>query len=550
MRFTVVRSLGLVAVAGLLSSCNPDRPFPTEGDLPALASSSAGTPAAPSSLAASAVSPGQIDLAWRDNSANESGFEVRGSSDGPNGSFTLWSTTPANTTATSFAGLGPSETYCFKVRAFVTKGKQLHYSAFSNASCATLSPAPSAPSGTGAKAVNSTSVGITWTDNSSNEEGFRVERAAGGCAATWVTAGATGANVTSFIDGGRVPDQVVCYRVRAFHGSSSSAPSIEATTVPPTAPTSLTVSRASAMPHRAIDLKWLDNSSAEDVYQIQRAPSAGGPYEAVRYVEVNSTTYRDTGLVSNTTYWYRVRAGRNTGFSDFSNEASATTDPAPAPAVPATPEAATAAPAGSAVATISWTDPSWDEDGFRVERSLDGGASWSVAGSTAIGVTSLYDHGQRSEVELCYRVTAFNAQGDSPPSNVDCTRLPAAPSDARFTTANSFFWKDNSGTETGYQIWYCNEAIGCDHLVSLPANSQSYEPSSVIPSGFYYLFATYDGGMSDEVLFVETSGEGIAWSASTRTNPHRATDIAPRVCVRQSGRDNVIVSLRRGGVSC
>ena len=520
MRF-VVRMVGVVAVTGLLSGCDADTPAgPETGDvlLAAIQPNNSVSSAAPSTLTSTAGQPGEIDLAWRDNSDNEAGFEVQRASGGPDAPFSPWTTTAPNTTATSVTGLGPSQTHCFKVRAFVTKGKQRQYTEFSNTSCATTlppsPPAPNPPSGTGATPVNSTSVAITWMDNSSDEEGFRVERAVGGCVATWVTAATTGANVTSFIDVGRVPDQAVCYRVRSFKGPSASAPSVEAATVPPAAPTNLTASRVSATPHRAIDLTWLDQSSAEDGFQIQRAETAGGPYQVVTYVGANSTTYRDTALAASTTYWYRVRAGRNAGFSDFSNEASATTDAAPAATAPAAPEAVSAVPGSSTFAFITWTDRSWNEDGFRIERSLDGGASWTFAGSAAVGEEFFHDSGE-SEVERCYRVTAFNAQGASAPSNVDCTKLPAAPSDARVTAAGVFTWKDNSGVETGYEIWYFNEAIGTEFLASLPANSQSYDPTSR-PSGFYWIYATYEGGRSDEALFVEVSADGSTSLAHAR----------------------------------
>ena len=541
MRFGVVRAVGLVAMTALLNGCDADRTLrPGTGDasFAVFQPNSSANSAAPSNLAATPAGTGQVDLAWQDNTDNESGFESQ-VAPGPGGPFTPSTMTAANTTAASITGLASSQTYCFKVRAFITKGKQRQYTEFSNASCATTlpppAPAPNPPSGTTATPVNSTSIAITWMDNSSDETGFRVERGVGGCSATWVTAATTGANVTSYIDGGQIPDQGACYRVRAVNGASASAPSTEASTVPPAAPTNLTASSASGMPHRAIDLTWVDRSSAEDGFQVQRALTAGGPWQVVTFVTVNSTSYRDTALAASTTYWYRVRASRNAGFSDGSNEASATTDAAPPPTTPAAPEAASAVPAGSNVAAITWTDRSWNEDGFRIERSLDGGASWTVAGSVGVGSTIFYDGGQ-SEVERCYRVTAFNAQGASALSNVDCTKLPAAPSDAKVTASGVFSWKDNSGVETGYEIWYYNDAIGSEHLVSLPANSQSYDPASLIPCCYYWIYATYEGGYSDEALFVETSADGTTSLTRVRnpTTGPAARRVSPRIATQSS----------------
>src|SRR6266404_432364 len=66
------------------------------------------------------------------------------------------------------------------------------------------------------------SVRITWTDNSINEDGFRVERDAG----PWTTLVTTGPGVTSAQDASGIPNQErVCYRVVAFNKAGDAAPS-------------------------------------------------------------------------------------------------------------------------------------------------------------------------------------------------------------------------------------------------------------------------------------------------------------------------------------
>ena len=57
-----------------------------------------------------------------------------------------------------------------------------------------------APSGTSALPTSSSTILVTWTDNTQNEDGFRVERSAT-TAGPWVLAGPTGANVTSWSPG-------------------------------------------------------------------------------------------------------------------------------------------------------------------------------------------------------------------------------------------------------------------------------------------------------------------------------------------------------------
>lgn len=281
---------------------------------------------APSNLDAVAVSSSQINLTWTDNSGNEDGFEIRRSTTGPSGTFTKIAEVGANVTNYSDTGLNAGTQYCYKVRAFRATPRGANFSQFSNTDCDTTPGRPAAPSNANATPANSSTVDVTWTDNSGNEDGFRVERSTDG-GATWVTAGTTGPNVTSFTNGGRTSEAQVCYRVIAFNANGDSSPSNTDCTTPPAGPTNLV---ATKVDHQAIDLTWTDNSGVEDGYEVQRSTAGeGGPFSVIANLAANTTSYRDSGLNSNTTYWYRVRAKKDGGFSDFSNVASATTDPAP-----------------------------------------------------------------------------------------------------------------------------------------------------------------------------------------------------------------------------
>ncbi|MDQ6859879.1 MAG: metallophosphoesterase [Verrucomicrobiota bacterium] len=90
-------------------------------------------PAAPGNLKASAISRKGINLAWTDNSTNESGFYVYRSSD--NVTFVKIATLSANTMSYSSIGLAPAKTYYYRVSAFSSAGE----SAPSNTASATTS---------------------------------------------------------------------------------------------------------------------------------------------------------------------------------------------------------------------------------------------------------------------------------------------------------------------------------------------------------------------------------------------------------------------------
>src|SRR4029450_11338254 len=87
-------------------------PTPT----PAPTSTPCGSPpVAPSDLTATAVSTSQINLAWQDNSNDETGFRIDRSTD--NVTFTSLVFVGANVTSHSNTGLTAGTTYYYKARA-------------------------------------------------------------------------------------------------------------------------------------------------------------------------------------------------------------------------------------------------------------------------------------------------------------------------------------------------------------------------------------------------------------------------------------------------
>ena len=80
---------------------------------------------------------------------------------------------------------------------------------------------------------------------------------------------------------------------------------------------------ATATSSTQIDLAWTDNSTDEKGFYVYRRN--GGSYRRIVALEANTTSYSDTGLSPETTYWYKVTSYGDGGESGSSNEASATT---------------------------------------------------------------------------------------------------------------------------------------------------------------------------------------------------------------------------------
>lgn len=112
------------------------------------------------------------------------------------------------------------------------------------------------------------------------------------------------------------PEFPANYGYAAYYALASSPPS-----APPAAPSDLS---ATATSSSTIDLAWTDNSSNESGFAIERSPD-GSTWNSLATVATDVATYTDTGLASNTTYWYRVSAHNDAGASAWSLPVSGTT---------------------------------------------------------------------------------------------------------------------------------------------------------------------------------------------------------------------------------
>jgi YVTN family beta-propeller protein len=194
-------------------------------------------PDAPSDLAATIESDSQINLAWADESSDESGFKIerRGESEE---TYTEIASVESNVTTYSDTDLEPDTTYRYRVRAYNDHGD----SDYSNETEAETAPIPilKAPTNLTATDTSDSRIRLSWTDNSYGELGVEIERMtvsedadsdtdtedSGQTNNATVATGFTkiaevGANVTSYSDGGLEPYTTYRYRVQAFDAASA-----------------------------------------------------------------------------------------------------------------------------------------------------------------------------------------------------------------------------------------------------------------------------------------------------------------------------------------
>jgi hypothetical protein len=179
--------------------------------------------------------------------------------------------------------------------------------------------APSAPSNLSGSASSSSSVSLSWTDNSSNETGFLIERLNG---STWSQVASVSANVTSYQDSGLAAGTSYSYRVRATNAAGNSAYSNTATattqqaqTNGPTAPSNLSGTVIRNRSGLRVSLTWKDNSSNETGFRVYRSTD-GTNWTLLTQTRSNRISYTDSSVSSSTaTYYYKVVAYNSSGTS-------------------------------------------------------------------------------------------------------------------------------------------------------------------------------------------------------------------------------------------
>ncbi len=290
--------------------------FNAQGDSPASnevsATTTAAVPSAPLGLTASAVSGTQIDLAWRDNAGNETGFRVQ-RRDADGSQWAEIGTVAQNVTVFRNTGLPAGATYRYRVLAYNAVGN----SPPSNEVSATLPTVPAAPTNLVARATSSTQIELTWRDNAANESGFNLERKTGTTGA-WIEITRLTPNTTQVVNRGLQAGTAYVYRLRAFNQAGLSAWSNEATPSTGTSGGGGGVAQPSLNPPSSLQvtalsvdragLAWIDNTTQEVGIRVQRRAESETTWREVANLPPNTTSYQEAGLAPGGLQSYRVVA--------------------------------------------------------------------------------------------------------------------------------------------------------------------------------------------------------------------------------------------------
>lgn len=157
-------------------------------------------------------------------------------------------------------------------------------------------------------------VTLLWLDNSNWEDGYILQKSLGD-SLSFKDYAVLPSNTTSFSDTAVIYPQIACYyRLFAYKDKQKScAATVSFHLSDIIRPSQLIIENTT---DRTVTLKWQDYSDLETGYVIQRSenPSA---FKDLCYLSANTTTFTDSNLNKENTYYYRVAALSKTGTSDY-----------------------------------------------------------------------------------------------------------------------------------------------------------------------------------------------------------------------------------------
>lgn len=378
-------------------------------------------PGPPTNLEATADGSDAIDLSWTapsdTGSSSITGYKIEASEDDTTDWRVIQPNTGSRTTSYPHTDLDPGDTYYYRVSAINADSTSVP----SNVDHATTeSERPSAPRDLGATAVDSTQIDLAWNppddDGGSDITGYRIEMSPNGTSGWSDLEENTGSDATFYADTTPSPNTTRYYRVSAINdagaGPASNVANATTTGTVPGRPTNLT---ADAQDTSQIDLRWRapsdDGGSAITGYRIEVSDDGQSWVDLKRDTEDTDTEYPHTGLDPGSTRFYRVSAINSAGTGSPSRLATATTLD-----VPDEPTDLAATANGQTQIDLVWIRPRNDGgsaiEGYQIDVSENGGATWTVHVENSRSTSTSYSHTGLSAGETrYYRVRAINEWG-------------------------------------------------------------------------------------------------------------------------------------------
>jgi len=529
-------------------------------------------PAAPTNLLASAPSGIQVNLSWNDNAYNEAGYSIEKSPDGIN--FTQLTTVGVNVSTYQVTGLQVGTQYYFRVRAF-NAFQGLSYSAYSNTvAVTTRSQSPSVDfsngfAGTsgatgalqynGSAAINGTRMRLT--DGGTNETASVFAKGIQNIQRfdTQFTFQLTNPNAEGFTfciqslsasslgqNGGSLGyaplTKSIAVKFDLFNeaGEGADSTGLYLNGAAPTNAGSVDLTGS------GIDLHSGHTFSVALIYdgatltEIIKDTVTNATFSQSYTVDIPGTLGSANGYIG-----FTGSTGTQTATQDILGWTYAVLPTSP----PAAPSALVAVAASGTEIDLTWSDNSYNEGGFIIQRSTDNGTFGQIQ-ETGANVTTYQDTGLTPGSTFYYRIYATNSIGDSGFTmsvQANTPTPPVTPTNAHATnvtpTEIDFTWQDNSNNETGFRILRSSDGANFNVLALLPPNTTTYQDTPLSPGTTYdYHVQAYNlAGYQDFAGFTQATPTKVSIIAASSPAQEKTSQTASFTVSRLGQTTNPLV---------
>lgn len=436
---------------------------------------------APQNLVAVPLSASSMEISWENTDLYVSGYRIQRAM-GAGGAWQQIAELQEIAYTYTDEGLTEGTLYRYRVQSFAPSSS----SDFS-ASASALTP-PNAPTELSATRLSSTAIALAWTDNSEVEDSFELERSLRSTSG-FLKVGEFETDVVSFNDTELAEGTRYFYRLRAVKGESfspwSNVTNATTTVFTPGAPASL---EAEVVTPTQVLLTWFDNSFDELGFIAEMSLSGESNWTGIDSIPANRRQHTLAGLMSLTHYYFRICAYNDSGRSAYSNVADVETPQAP-PVMPS--DLNVTAPDWQA-AVLEWSDNSFDELGFYVQRKRNDANVWGDIATTEPDAGLYRDESVIQLQRYNYRIAAFNEVGRSAWTVAVTIRIPEGPPLAPRNVGGvalaynriRLYWQAGSANTTGYYIERRVEGDEFFRMIS-EADDEYFEDTGLEPETTY-----------------------------------------------------------------
>ncbi|HEX4796944.1 MAG TPA: fibronectin type III domain-containing protein [Humisphaera sp.] len=348
------------------------------------------------------------------------------------------------------------------------------------------------PTNLAATVISNSQINLLWTDNSTIETGFVIERSADG-GANFASLGQVNANVTAYSDTTAGDGQSYVYRVKAIDLTSSSH-WISSNTVTTTlnAPTNL---QATKDTDGSVHLSWQDSSVGVGGFRVEISRDGVG-FASTGLTDASTMQFDDASAGVDNTWYYRVVPFNADGDGPA-------TSPLLVHTAPAAPSGLQIFGEGSSMFELIWSPVSGLATSLLVQERLAGTSSafqtLDTLGADQISdIVTLDADGNLLSPNTAYeyRIIAVNGDGDPSADSNHATGSTGliAPENVVATAVSStaalLTWEPNSGAATHYNVYLSTDGITYNLYSPTFQQASALNLPDLLPSTHYWLKVT------------------------------------------------------------